>query len=384
MKKIKNIVCLLLVTSLLSGCWDLRENERMFYVHGVGVDYKDGMYEVYLQLISFVNVAKSEQVNQDVVQAEVNSAKGKTFTEAIFELYYSIDEEVYWGHLSFFIVTENVLRKDNLDSVVNTLTQHTDTRYQTWVYCTDEKLDELLQAVPLLQRAITLTSLADPYNSFIQESFIEPMSMRKLIIQINEPGYEVKIPYVTMNKGWETSKGPEASVEMSGVGVVSPNDFKGLLKGDKAKGIQWLSKESVRNQITSKVEGTKDNYVTVVLQNVNVNIEPIVESSEVQFDIHLNTTVSLNSYTDTVSMDDIRKTVKKIVSEEIMTTYKEGLKMKADIYRLSEKLYRTNTKLWKEVQTDGKIPLSENTIRNILITIDNFDSGRKEYKTTID
>ncbi|MFY3790707.1 hypothetical protein ACOQFO_03200 [Ureibacillus sp. MALMAid1270] len=83
-------------------------------------------------------------------------------------------------------------------------------------------------------------------------------------------------------------------------------------------------------------------------------------------------------------MDDIRKTVKKIVSEEIMTTYKEGLKMKADIYRLSEKLYRTNIKLWKEVQTDGKIPLSEKTIRNILITIENFDSGRKEYKTTID
>ncbi|CAM5214366.1 Ger(X)C family germination protein OS=Ureibacillus acetophenoni OX=614649 GN=SAMN05877842_10961 PE=3 SV=1 [Ureibacillus acetophenoni] len=384
MKKSINLVCLLLVTSLLSGCWDLRENERMFYVHGVGVDYKDGMYEVYLQIISFANVAKSEQVNQDVVQAEVNSAKGKTFTEAIFELYHSIDEEVYWGHLSFFIVTENVLRKDNLDSVFNTLTQHTDTRYQTWVYCTDDKLDELLQAVPLLKRAITLTSLSDPYNSFIQESFIEPMSMRKFIIQINEPSYDVKIPYVTLNKDWKTSKGPDTSVEMSGVGVVSPNDFKGLLKGDKAKGIQWLSKESVRNQITSKVEGTKDNYVTIVLQNVNVNIEPIVESSEVQFDIHLNATVSLNSYTDTVSMDDIRKTVEKIVSEEIMTTYKEGLKMKADIYRLSEKLYRTNTKLWKEVQTDGKIPLSEKTIRNILITIENFDSGRKEYKTTID
>ncbi|MFY3790706.1 hypothetical protein ACOQFO_03195 [Ureibacillus sp. MALMAid1270] len=77
MKKIKNIVCLLLVTSLLSGCWDLRENTRMFYVHGVGVDYKDGMYELYLQLISFANVAKPEQVNQDVVQAEVNSEKVK-------------------------------------------------------------------------------------------------------------------------------------------------------------------------------------------------------------------------------------------------------------------------------------------------------------------
>src|SRR5690606_18057347 len=124
---------------------------------------------------------------------------------------------------SFFIVTENLMEEDHINSVINTLTQHTDTRYQTWVYSTDDPLEEFLIAVPLLKRSITLTSLADPYNSFQQASFIEPLSMRQLIIQLNEPGYDVKIPYVTMKDDWKTQKGTEKSVKMTGVAVISPH-----------------------------------------------------------------------------------------------------------------------------------------------------------------
>ncbi|HWL23233.1 MAG TPA: Ger(x)C family spore germination protein [Ureibacillus sp.] len=385
MRKIKHIVCLLLVSSLLTGCWDLRENERMFYVMGVGVDYKDGMYEVYLQIISFVNVAKSEQVNQDVIQAEVSSAKGKTFTEAIFKLYHSLDEELYWGHLTFFIVTDNVMKKDHIDSVLNTLTQHTDTRYQTWVFCTDEPLEEFLLAVPLLKRSITLTSLSDPKNSFVQESYIEPISMRELIIQINEPSYDVKIPYVTMKKDWETEKGPDQSVNMSGVGIISPEDFKGFIKGEKANGLKWLSHETLRTQITSKIVGSEDNnYLTVVLKNTSVQVDPIVQGNDVQFDITLHASLSLNSNTDTVSSKEMEDTVKKVVKEEILTTFKEGLDRNADVYRLGEVLYRKGVKEWKRLRENGEIPLNENSIRNINIFIDNFDSGRKSFESTVE
>ncbi|SOC41013.1 Ger(x)C family spore germination protein [Ureibacillus acetophenoni] len=381
----KQIIPLLLLSILLSGCWDSRENERMFYVHGVGIDYKDEQYEVFMQIISFSNVAKSEQVNQDVIQSEVNSAKGNTFTEALFQLYHAIDEEVYWGHLSFFIVTEDLMKKDHINSIINTFTQHTDTRYQTLVYCTDEPLEEFLLALPLLKRSITLTKLADPYNSFEQASYIEPLSMRQLIIQLNEPSYDVKIPYVTMNKDWKTQKGPDESVEISGVGVIAPNQFKGFIKEEKAKGLQWLSHKTTRAQITSKVDSSKeDDFITVVLQGLKVQIEPVIEGKEVKFDITLNTTVSLNSYSESITTADIRETVEKAVKKEIETTFKEGLKRDADIYRLSEILYRSNNKAWSELHTDGKIPLTEKSIHNINIIIDNYDSGRKSFKTTID
>lgn len=209
--------------------------------------------------------------------------------------------------------------------------------------------------------------------------------MRQLIIQLNEPSYDVKIPYVKMNKNWKTQKGPDQSVETDGIGVIAPNQFKGFIKGDKAKGLQWLSDKTNRAQITSKVNSSKeDDYITAVLQDLKVRIEPVIEGRNVQFDITLNTTVSLNSYSESVTTNDIRETVERTVKKDIETTFKEGLERDADIFRLSEVLYRNNNKVWGKLHTDGKVPLTENSIRKINIIVDNIDSGRKSFKTTIE
>lgn len=381
MKKCKQMIVLLLSLGLLSGCWDLKENERMFYAQGIGVDYVDGMYKVYIQLISFANVAKSEQVNQDVVQSEVNSETGETFTEAIFKLYRAIGEEVYWGHLTFIVLSEEVMKDGRINSIVNTITQHHDMRYQTWIYCADEPLEEFLIVAPLLKRSITLTALADPYNTFEQVSYLEPVSLRKLIIRLNEPNHEVSIPYVTLKKGWKTQKEENMSVEIAGAGILTPKEFKGFIKRDKAKGLQWMSNEMRRGQITSDVKS--NGFITVALENFNVKVVPIVEK-DVQFDIQITTNAALNSYTETISKKDINNAVQKKMEKEIMTTFKEGLEIDTDVYRLSEALYRKNVDTWKKLQNKGKIELTEDSIRNININIQKIHSGRKKFKTTVE
>ena len=58
-KQIAIVILMLTTTLLLSGCWDVTEPQRMYYVQGVGVDYKDNEYTAYLQIINFANVAKT-------------------------------------------------------------------------------------------------------------------------------------------------------------------------------------------------------------------------------------------------------------------------------------------------------------------------------------
>ena len=79
----------------------------------------------------------------------------------------------------------------------------------------------------------------------------------------------------------------------------------------------------------------------------------------------------------------IRKGVIKKVKEEIKTTYEAGLKLDVDIYRLSEHLYRNNVKVWKILENNGKIPLTEESIRIINVEIDKIKSGRKTFSETI-
>jgi len=63
MKKKIIILSSLATSLLLSGCWDVYEAQRMYYVDGLGIDYKDGQYVIYMQLINFTNVAKFEYPN---------------------------------------------------------------------------------------------------------------------------------------------------------------------------------------------------------------------------------------------------------------------------------------------------------------------------------
>lgn len=383
MQRVKFILLLPLLL-ILSGCWDSEENERMFYVHAVGVDFVDGEYVVYLQIINFSNVAKSEQATREENQSVVNSAKGKSVDEAIFKLYNSIDEKVYWGHLSFIIFTEEALKQGTLNSALNLLTRYVDTRYNVWVYSTKSSLNELLNIPTLLKRAITLTKAADPLNSYEKNSYIAPVNMRKLILKLNEPCYETYIPFLKINDGWKSLTDSAKSIEIEGVTLINHKTYKGSLEGEKIKGLQWMTNETKRSGLVTEIPNKENEYMTIVITGYQVKVEPIVKNGHVKFDINIQCNAFLNAFSDSVTPEIVKKGVEKQIKKEILTTYTEALEMDIDIYRFSEKLYRKDLKAWKKLSSNGKLNLTEDSIGNIHITVNKVASGRKDFKNTLD
>ena len=97
MKTYFKLLMIIGLTTLLAGCWDITEPQRMYYINAVGVDYENDEYIVYLQVINFADVAKSVQPSANVAPAEVGRATGKTIEEAIYKLYRSSDQEIFGG-----------------------------------------------------------------------------------------------------------------------------------------------------------------------------------------------------------------------------------------------------------------------------------------------
>ena len=375
-------VIILLPLVLLSGCWDVDEPERMLYIHGMGVDYKDGKYEVYAQIISFANTAKSEMPPSDLPQAEVGYETGETIDEAIHNLYHSMDEKVYWGHLSYLVVSEEVLKNTKLSPIIDTFIRFRETRYKIWVYATKDSVEEVLLVKPVLNKTVSLSKLSDPENSFKQESYVEPIDIRRLIIDMNEPGYEAKIPVVTLIDNWKSSKETINSISVNGVAVVTPKGLQGEILDDKARGLQWMSNDTKRGQLTFKL--SNGEYISAIIEKVNRKIKPVLGTGDARFDINVNMTVYVSVIVGEVSYQEIRKHVIEEAEKEIMKTYEEALKQDIDIYGFSNVLYRENVKVWKEQHTDGKINLTESSIRNITIQLDKIASDRKSIKPTIE
>ncbi|MFD1929500.1 Ger(x)C family spore germination protein [Sporosarcina siberiensis] len=380
--KNKRFFLLLFLTLLLTGCWDSKEPERMLYVNALGVDFKDEQYEVYAQIISFANVAKTELPTTDQPQAEVGYSKGKSLNEAVINLYHSMDQTVFWGHFSYVVISEEAMNNMKFSPVIDSLVRYRETRYQIWVYVTKDSVQDVLLVRPVLNRAITLSNLNDPEAGYSQESYIKPMNFREVIIDMDEPGHEALIPLISIEGNWKSNKEMIDAPVLSGVGVVTPNGFKGYIEGDKARGLQWMTNDTERGQVTFKTND--DSYTTTIIEKMKVNIQPIVESSTIRFDVAVDMEVTLDVVEGKVTADDVEKGVKKEVENQIKATFEEAIKMDVDVYRFSEQLYRKNVNAWKKHQKDGKIELNEDSIRNLTVHISQLKSDRKSFKETIE
>ena len=379
----KRFIFLMLCCLLLVGCWDVDEPDRMLYIFGLGIDYKDGEYIIHAQIIDFTNIAKSEQPNSpDAIQAEVGTAKGSTPSEAFYNLYRVLDEKLFWGHFSFVVFSENALKDGRANIVINTFIRFHETRYNTWVYVTKNDVKEVMLTTPVINKAISLSKLADPLNSYKQDSFTEPMNFRRLIIHLNEPGHDTKIPLVSVYHKWETTKEEDSTYQLHGVAVITPDEFKGFIEDEDAAGLQWISEKSIRSGLTTETS-TKEK-MTITLTNIRSKRQAVVNGSTTQFDISVSVIATVSGFHGTITNEEIKRAVEKQIEKEIRNTYAKGLELDADVYRFAEVLYRGHLREWKKIEKDGKIPLDENSLRNVTIHVEKVNSGRKTFNETVE
>lgn len=370
---------LTVVTLFLSGCWDVSEPQKMYYVQGVGVDYKDNQFEAYIQLVNFATVTKTEQSNPQMSPTEIGKAKGKTIEEAIYKLYRSADQEVFWGHMTYILLSESAIQNENIIAVFDTFLRFRETRYQIWVYCTQDSIENIMLVSSILDKSPATTKLNDPQNTWKQGSFIKPINLREFVIELNEPSHEVNIPLVSINKNWEIPNEQTEETTFTGFGVLSKDSFKGYIVGKIARGIMWMNDETKQGEITIPLDNNEHNSLTVDITNLNVDVKPIINNNQVKFEVFLKFDTILNGFKGKVSRDKIREKVAVEIKKEIMATFKEGLSMDTDIYRLSEFLYRDNVKVWNKLEQDGKVHLNADSISKINVQINKVSPGRKEF-----
>lgn len=383
MKKFFMLIVSLTAILLLTGCWDVKEPQRMYYIDGIGIDYKDGQYEIYMQIINFANVAKSEGPTPQAAPSEIGFAKGKTMEEAFFKLYRSIDQKVFWGHMTFILFSEDALKDANSIPVIDSFLRHRETRYQILTYVTKDPIKDILLITPILNKSLTASKLSNPMHTKELQTYVEPVDLRKLIISLNEPSHEVNLPLVTINKNWETTNKPTEETALSGFGVVSKDGFKGYINDGNARGIQWMFHEKTRGDVTIKLNNKEKEFLTVDLEKLSTKIKPIVKNNEVTFEAEIKLNAIINGFEGKVNTDQIREGIIKEVKKDIKKSYEAGIEIDVDVFRLSEHLYRKNVKAWKKVQKDGKIPLTADSLSKVNVIVNKVNPGRKTFAETI-
>lgn len=224
---IRLIGSLLIVTPLLTGCWDRTEIESLAVVLGIGIDLADPED----QQPSVPDVTHTEEPSsapqspmihltaQLAVPGQIPlgpgggggggkgatptqavwvvGADGHTVNDALVHLQQRVAGRLYLSHLRITAVSEKFLRRVGVDNLNDFLRRNSEIRRTGYVVVTKEKAAEVISAAPPLERVPTLY-LSSSIKQAVQSGTLPGGMVGEYLIMTQNKGQEPRIPYVNV------------------------------------------------------------------------------------------------------------------------------------------------------------------------------------------
>ncbi|MEC0370449.1 Ger(x)C family spore germination protein [Paenibacillus chibensis] len=378
MRLVKILLCCLLLL-LVPGCWNSKDIQNMAYVTGLGIDYEDGKYKSYVQILNFSNVAKTE--NAEVgkpIPIWVGTGEGRTLTESLTTIYSTSQLRVFWGHMKSVILTERVMLH-GMDEIYDMLNRYREIRYNILLYGTKESLKDVLTQKPILNLSPLETIMDSPQQIYSQRSFILPEYGFKILGELNEPTGLAMIPSLEIEKeSWYEDSDKRPMFKINGAYFFQNKEYRGHLTEDNLKGTRWIQRQLQRSPINIPEEGRP--VAALILVKPHLYVKPVIENNKARFKIR----VSINAYIDEMIKDTPNQTLENMAStavkHEILMSYAKGIERKADVFMLDEKLYRKYPKKWSAFHRSKPFILEADSIKSIDVRVKIDSSGKYKQR----
>ncbi|NHN31501.1 Ger(x)C family spore germination protein [Paenibacillus agricola] len=376
----KAIIKLCLVWILIvveSGCWDSKAIQNMAYVTAIGFEYKDEHFITYVQVLNFVNVAKSEQMEIGKnVPVWIGKGEGVTVAEALSSIYATSQLRIHWGHVRAIICDEAIL-KDNkkLAHVYDALNRYREIRYNILIYGTKESFSEILAQKSIFNLSPLDTLMDSPEDINGQKSSFPPQFGYKIIAQANEKGRTVFLPSISITKQvWKEDQKKKPMFIIDGAYIIEEKQLAGWFSEEDLKGVRWFLKQTKRVFVT--IPDHIKPIGTLVLTKPGHRIQPLIEKDTLRFNLYVEARAYVEGMVENVSVKTMEEQAAKVVRDEILTTYHKGLSKQTDLLNLFGEVYRNDPKVWQRLKDEGHLVLKEDTLNEIDVKVTIMHTGK--------
>jgi spore germination protein KC len=378
---LKRLLGSVISLALLSGCWDSKDIEKMSYVTALGVDYVDGKYITYAQVLNFANIAKTESMELGkVVPVWIGRGEGNTVAKSVSALYSSAQERIVLGHVRTIVVSENLLQVGSrIEEVYITANRFREVRYNILVYGTKEPIAKLFALKSILNFSPIESILSTPEDIYKQYSSIKPVYGFKFIADTTEGSGSCMLPSLSIDKeSWSEDEKKTPLLKLSGAYILSHHTLRGWLSAEDLKGSLWLQRSTIR--VPTNIPDTDNPVAGGIILKPRYAISPKIIGGEVQYNVKVTVDFLLSELIDPVPDSTIKKETANVIISQIRNTYKKGLEIESDVLNLENTLFRSNNKKWKEIHPNKEtFELTEDSLHEIEVKVQVIHSGK--YKS---
>lgn len=358
---------------LLAGCKsDMKEIQQINYPTAIGVDFKDGKYHLYLQLIALDSIAKSDG-QEAPPQILVSETTAPSFIETFFKVYETGQQRFLWAHVTSLILSESVL-KEGFENVFDGISRYYEFRLTPWVFATKEPVDEVLAALGLFNQSALETILHRPQSIFEQSSIVRPIRLHQFCRELFEPGLTTHLPSLSIDETqWKKDQKKEPKLALNGAFFISSEEYKGFYTLDELKGLRWIVPETKRASVLVPNKENPDFLSVIdVINKQEITLVKIDEQISFKVELILEGNVA-NRMNGEHLLGDMQEQTAASISQQINDLYHLGVEKGTDFLNFEHIFYKERNSEWNELSKSDF--LQKTTLEDITVQVNLKHTG---------
>ena len=350
--KVKFFIILLL-SLLISGCYDYREINDLAIVSAIGIDKNENEYKVIAQI---VNTQKSQNKNSDFI---IYSSDDKSIQTAYNKITNEASKKLYVNHLNIIVISEEVA-KDGISNILDIFSRDSDFRAEVPIIISKTTSEELLKTVTSLT---TLNSNSIRDTIINNQKYIGETSEVKFLDFISNYLSRKKdnfLPTFFVNNPTEKSKNfedllnteTETKVEFFSNAVFKNDKLIGYLNDEENIGVNLIQNNAKTTLINTKCDD--ENYMSLKITYISSELS---YKDKLKFNLEfkgqallteLNCDIDLNKEKEIKKLEKkVNKHLKKIFNK---TFNNINTDFNSDIFGFQDLIFKKNPKYYNKIK----------------------------------
>lgn len=351
------LILLLLLATVLVGCWDYSEVEMINFVSGTGVDQMESEFNLVTEIIKSTGVGQTSEFESVVL-----STKGKSLSDTGWALSNPAGMNLFWSHARVFLVSEEVAKRGVIPAIEYVI-RGRDLRSTVYFFVVKgATVEEVFKSKPPFADSVSqhLSNIVDLHAAdpiFFPE---EMWRFNKDMLRIGASGALPTIQLV--NEG-----GKEVPI-VKGTALFKHDRMVGWINGEESQIFTLLKGLKHRGRFIMATEIKGENYpLTYEVVSNQVKIEPKADQGRVSMAIELGMRINIAEVGDAhINFEDegIVKLIEGQLAQAINRRTQELLQKihgeyQTDILGFGLLLRRKEPKIWREVEQDWEYILKD-------------------------
>ncbi|MEK4009051.1 Ger(x)C family spore germination protein [Paenibacillus sp. FSL H3-0333] len=364
------LLCLPLLSVLLSGCWDDRELNELGITSGSAYDWEDNQWKATYQVINPSSGASgmggSGGGSTSSPPFLTFTVKGRTIMEAIERTNLTSTREMFFSHSRITVIGESLARH-GINQLIDMFLRKQDARETVFVFISHGDagmiLDQLMQMTKNQGAGIQL--MIEQESRLL--SYYPGIRLYELAMALSSESKSAVLPEIlltgprTMDETSETAVTDLPSrLALGRLGVIKGDTFAGWLSQKQAFGLSFLTDniDSATIAFPSRPGASDKLDASFILQNSATTVHPVWDKDHYVMEVNvkgsgvLTELGSVMDLNDRKAISEMEASLEQRVLELMNNAWAEVKRLGADVTGFAVRVHRSDPKRWKQIEKE--------------------------------